>query len=80
MTSESESSYCSTCSESHFESSLSDTSLEDEDIDYTNLLKESNDRQLFYLQLIDTKNSEDTRKCDDSTAKNSEPLLNTNDR
>ena len=82
-TSESESSYCSTCSESHYESSLSDTSLDDEDIDYSNLLNESNDRQLFYLELIDGKigDESETRKTEESTpTKNSESLLNTNDR
>ncbi|CAG2104355.1 unnamed protein product [Medioppia subpectinata] len=48
MSSESESSCCSTCSSSDYESSLSDITLNDEDMDYANQLT----HELFYLKLI----------------------------
>ena len=82
MSSESETSFCSTCSESHFESSFSETSLEDEDINYTNLLNDSSDRQLFYLELIDEKPSErcQTQKSEGSVQTDSHSILNTSER
>lgn len=55
MSSDSNSSYCSTCSESHYNSSLSLTSLDDEDIDYTNHSSVETNGQLFYLKLIKDK-------------------------
>ncbi|CAG2120534.1 unnamed protein product, partial [Medioppia subpectinata] len=48
MSSESESSCCSTCSSSDYESSLSDITLNDEDMDYANQLT----HELFYVKLI----------------------------
>lgn len=57
MSSESESSYCSTCSESHNQSDGTDcdsdeTTLDDNDIQYINHFSDNPNEELFYLQLL----------------------------
>ncbi|CAG2174434.1 unnamed protein product [Oppiella nova] len=60
MSSESESSCCSTCSSSDYQSSLSDITLNDEDMDYANQLT----HELFYVKLM----AEDKDKDIDKTS------------
>ena len=82
MSSDSSSSYCSTCSESHYDSSLSITSLDDEDIDYTNYTTEDSNNELFYLKLIKDKTPDDGQSQQTDQWPNMETRsgLNYNDR